>query len=56
VRGARVWLAGAQDRTGRRGRAVIRKRFVKTGRRRVLVTKRGFRRGRAAIRVVRSSF
>jgi hypothetical protein len=55
VRGARVWLAGAQDRTGRRGRAVIRKRFVKAGRRRVLATKRGFRRGRAAIRVLRSS-
>jgi hypothetical protein len=51
VRGARVWLAGARARTGRRGRAVIRKRFMKRGRRRALVTKRGFRSTRITIRV-----
>jgi hypothetical protein len=53
VRGARVWLAGARARTGARGRAVVRKRFMRPGRRLVVVTRRGFRRGRATLRVVR---
>jgi hypothetical protein len=52
ARGARVWLAGARARTGRRGRAVIRKRFMRPGRRRVLVTKRGYRSARVTIRVI----
>ena len=55
VRGARVWLAGARARTGRRGRAVIRKRFLRPGRRRALITKRGYRSARVNIRVVRRS-
>ena len=53
VRGARVRLAGARARTGRRGRAVVRKRFMRPGRRRAVATKRGFRAGRATVRVVR---
>jgi hypothetical protein len=52
VRRATVWLAGARARTGRRGRAVVRKTFVRPGRRRALVTKRGFRSARVTIRVV----
>ncbi|HEV3000326.1 MAG TPA: CehA/McbA family metallohydrolase [Solirubrobacteraceae bacterium] len=54
VRGAKVWLAGARARTGRRGRATIRKTFVRPGRRRALVTKRGFRSARVTIRVLRA--
>ncbi len=53
VRGAKVWLAGASDRTGRRGRATVRKRFLKPGRRRALVTKPGLRSARVTIRVMR---
>ena len=53
VRGARVRLAGARARTGRRGRAIIRKWFVAPGRRRAVAKKRGFRTGRAPVRVVR---
>jgi hypothetical protein len=53
VRGARVRFAGRRARTGRRGRARIVRRFVRPGRRRVVVTKAGFRRGRARVRVLR---
>ena len=53
VRGARVCLAGARARSGKRGRAVIRKRFMKAGRRRALVMKPGFRSARVTIRVIR---
>jgi hypothetical protein len=54
VRGARIWLAGARAQTNRFGRAVIRKRFIRPGRRRVLITRRGYRRFRMTIRVIRS--
>jgi pimeloyl-ACP methyl ester carboxylesterase len=53
VRGARVWLAGARARTNRRGRAVVRKRFVRSGTRSVRVTRRGYRSARARLRVTR---
>jgi hypothetical protein len=52
IRGATVWLAGARARTDRFGRAVIRKTFVRPGRRRLLVTKRDFRPFRVGIRVL----
>ena len=50
---ARIWLAGARARTNPSGRAVIRKRFVRPGRRRALVTRRGYRSARVVIRVTR---
>jgi hypothetical protein len=49
---ARVRLAGRRTRTGRRGRARVTARFAEPGVRRVKVSKRGCRRGRALMRVV----
>jgi hypothetical protein len=53
VRGAAVRFAGTARRTGRRGGAKIHKRFRSPGRRSVTATKRGYRRGRTWVRVVR---
>jgi endoglycosylceramidase len=53
VRGAVVRLAGARAVTDRRGRARLRKRFVRAGRRTAKATARGFRPGGATVRVRR---
>jgi pimeloyl-ACP methyl ester carboxylesterase len=53
VAGARVRLGGRAARTGRRGRARITTRFRKQGVRRVRATLRGYRAGKARIRVLR---
>jgi endoglycosylceramidase len=53
VRGAVVRLAGARAVTDRRGRARLRKRFMRVGRRSAKATARGFRTGRATVRVRR---
>ena len=53
VRGAVVRLGGKKRVTGKRGRAVLRVRFRKTGRRRAVASARGYRRGKATLRVVR---
>jgi fermentation-respiration switch protein FrsA (DUF1100 family) len=53
VRRAVVRFAGKRDRTGRRGRARITRRFRRRGVRNVRVTKRGYRAGRTRVRVVR---
>ena len=45
VRGATVRLAGARGVTDRRGRATLRKRFVRVGRRRAVARARGLRVG-----------
>jgi hypothetical protein len=52
VRGAKVRFAGKTKRTGRRGRAVIVRRFAHRGVRRAVVTKRGKRTARVRIRVL----
>jgi endoglycosylceramidase len=51
VRGARVSLAGARAVTDRRGRARLRKRFVRVGYRTATARARGFTPGRATVRV-----
>jgi hypothetical protein len=53
VRGAKVRFAGKTKRTGRRGRAVIVRRFAHRGVRRAVVSKRGKRPARVRIRVLR---
>jgi endoglycosylceramidase len=55
VRGAVVTVAGRRLATDSRGRAEVRVRFARTGRRVVSATARGYRAGRAALRVVRRS-
>jgi hypothetical protein len=53
VRGALIRVAGARARTDRRGRAVIRKVFVRPGQRRMKVTRRGARSAVVVVRAVR---
>jgi endoglycosylceramidase len=53
LRGALIRFAGRRSRTNRRGRASLRVRLGRRGRRRVVVSKRGYRRGRATVRVLR---
>jgi hypothetical protein len=53
VRGAVVRLGGRRAVTGRNGRAVLRVRFTKPGRRAVVAKARGYRSGKATLRVVR---
>jgi len=53
LRGALIRFAGRRLRTSRRGRAALTLRLGHSGRRRVLVSKRGYRRGRATVRVLR---
>jgi hypothetical protein len=53
VRGAGVRFAGKRARTGRRGRARIVVRFRRRGLRSVRATKKGYRPGRARVRVLR---
>jgi fermentation-respiration switch protein FrsA (DUF1100 family) len=54
VRGARIRIGGKRVRTGRSGRAAKRVRFRRPGRRRVIATKKGLRRGVARVRVRRA--
>jgi endoglycosylceramidase len=51
VRGAVVRLAGARAVTDRQGRARLRKRFMRVGRRSAKATARGFTSGRATVQV-----
>ena len=53
IRGVRVRFAGKRVRTRRGGRATIRAKFERPGRRRARASKRGLRRARATVRVVR---
>jgi endoglycosylceramidase len=53
VRGAVVRLGGRRATTGKRGRVRLRVRFKHPGRRRVTATARGYKRGRATVRVRR---
>ena len=53
VRGAVVRLGGRKRVTGKSGRAVVRVRFRKPGRKRAVAKARGYRSGRATLRVVR---
>ncbi|HEY1358203.1 MAG TPA: hypothetical protein VGF21_07855 [Thermoleophilaceae bacterium] len=53
VRAATIHFAGRRVRTNRRGRASLRLRLRRTGRRRLVVTKRGCRRAIARVRVRR---
>jgi hypothetical protein len=53
VAGVRVAVAGRAVRTDRRGRATLRKRYVKRGRRTVVATRRGYRSARLTVWVVR---
>jgi hypothetical protein len=55
LRGARVSVAGRRVVTDRHGRATMRIRFGRTGRRAVVATARGYRAGRATVRVARRS-
>jgi endoglycosylceramidase len=55
VRGAVVWLAGKRAVTDRRGRARLTVRFRRPGRRVAVARARGYRLGRARLRVVRSA-
>jgi hypothetical protein len=55
VRHARVTVAGRRVLTDRRGRAAMRIRFGRTGRRAVAASARGYRSGRATVRVLRSA-
>ena len=54
VRGATVRTGGRRARTGRRGRATLRVRYMRPGRHRITAQARGFRRGRATVRVLSS--
>ncbi len=54
VRGARVKLAGRRVVTDRRGRATMRIRLGRTGRRLVVASRRGYRAGRTTVRVARA--
>ena len=54
VRRALIRFAGRRVRTNRRGRASVIVRFRRAGRRRAVVSKRGFRSGRARVRVLRA--
>jgi len=53
VRGVVVRVAGRRVRTDRRGRAVLNVRFRQAGRRRAVVSRRGFFSGYATVRVLR---
>ena len=53
VRGAKVRFAGRTVRTGRRGRAHMRHRFRKAGRRTVRASRKGYRAGTVRVRVLR---
>jgi hypothetical protein len=53
VRGARVRFAGRSHRTGRRGRASFTVRLSRRGVRTAVASKRGYRSGRASVRVLR---
>jgi endoglycosylceramidase len=53
VRGAVVRLGGRRVVTGRSGRATLRLRFGHSGRRKATARARGYRQGRATLRVVR---
>jgi endoglycosylceramidase len=53
LRGALIRFAGRRVRTNRGGRAYLRVRLRRRGRRRAVVSKRGYRRGRATVRVLR---
>jgi hypothetical protein len=53
VRGVRIRFAGRRVRTGRSGRAELAKRLSRSGRYRVIATKRNFVRATATVRVVR---
>ena len=53
VRGAKVRFAGRTKRTGRRGRAVMVRRFTRPGLRRAVARKRGKRTASVRVRVVR---
>ena len=53
VRGAVVKVSGRRAHTGKRGKAKLRVRFAKAGRKRVTASARGYRTGRARIQVVR---
>ncbi len=53
VRGATVRLGGRRARTGKRGRAVLRKRFNRVGVRRARATRSGYRPATARVRIVR---
>ncbi len=55
VSGAVITLAGRRVATGRRGRATLRMRLARSGRRVAVARARGYRSGRAALRVVRSA-
>jgi endoglycosylceramidase len=53
VRGAVVRMAGRRAITNRRGRAYLRLRFRHTGRKKVVARARGYKAGRATLRVLR---
>jgi endoglycosylceramidase len=53
LRGVLIRFAGHRVRTNRRGRASLRLRLRRTGRRRVFASRGGYRRGRATVRVLR---
>jgi hypothetical protein len=53
VKGATVTLAGARAKTDRRGRATIRKRFARAGRRTATVRAPGFGSARVVVRIIR---
>jgi endoglycosylceramidase len=54
VQGAVLRIAGARARTDRRGRATVRMRFTRPGRRIATATATGFRAARATVRVLAS--
>jgi hypothetical protein len=53
VRGAKVRFAGHRARTSRSGRAKMKLRLRRVGRRHAVATKKGLWRGRATVRVRR---
>ena len=53
LRGVTIRFAGRRVKTNRRGRASLTLRLGRRGKRRVVARKRGYRRGRATVRVLR---
>ena len=53
VRGAKIRFLGRTKRTGRHGRARITRRPARRGIRRAVATKRGYRRAKVRVRVLR---
>lgn len=53
VQAATVRLAGREATTGERGKAVLRRKFKRTGKRRVVASKGGYRRARKRVRIAR---